>query len=102
MAVNALLYIWTSGDAFVPKVPGGVKEVVGNASLWLVKNAKKGKAYNVVFSGSVKSSEVGQHMPDCYPMLVYIFLFPGPPILLPCEFDEVSEWFCRPLQYFSA
>lgn len=58
MAINALLYIWTSGGEFVSKVPGSVKEVVGNASLWLMANVKKGKAYNVVFSGSVKSSEV--------------------------------------------
>ena len=58
MAVNTLLYIWTTGERFVSDVPTDVKDVVGNASLWLVKNAMKGKAYNAVFSGSVKSGEV--------------------------------------------
>jgi hypothetical protein len=47
-----------NGNEFIPLVPEAVKEVVSNASLWLVKNAKKIKPYNVVFSGSVKLDEV--------------------------------------------
>ena len=58
MAINALLFSWTTGDKLDPEVPAHVKEVVANASLWLMKNVKKRKAYNVVFSGSVKANEV--------------------------------------------
>lgn len=58
MAINTLLYTWMSGDEFISSVPKVVKEVVRNASLWLAKNVKKNKPYNVVFSGSVKSEEV--------------------------------------------
>ena len=58
MAVNVLLDTWMNGEQLIDEVPGRVKDVVGNASLWLVKNVKKGKAYNAVFSGSVKSGEV--------------------------------------------
>ncbi len=59
MAVNTLLYSWMKGGEFLPSTPSRLKYVVGNASLWLVKNLRKMKAYNVVFSGSVKSAQVG-------------------------------------------
>ena len=58
MAINTLLYTWMNGDEFISSVPRAVKEVVRNASLWLAKNVKKNKPYNVVFSGSVKLEEV--------------------------------------------
>lgn len=58
VAINALLYTWMKGDMFLPSVPTAVKEVVGNASLWLANNVKKSKPYNVMFSGSVKEVEV--------------------------------------------
>lgn len=55
VAINALLYTWMIGNDFVPGVPTAVKEVVGNASLWLANNVKKSKPFNVMFSGSVKA-----------------------------------------------
>lgn len=60
MAVNTLLYTWMAGDKFLNSTPRGVKEIVANASLWLIKNIKKAKAYNAVFSGSVKAEEVSR------------------------------------------
>lgn len=59
MAINTLLYTWMDGEVFISSVPEAVKEVVRNASLWLARNIKKMKPYNVVFSGSVKLVEVG-------------------------------------------
>lgn len=58
MAINTLLYTWMDGDKFISSVTKAVKELVSNASLWLAKNVKKNKPYNVVFSGSVKLVEV--------------------------------------------
>lgn len=61
MAINTLLYTWMDGEEFIPSVPEAVKEVVRNASLWLARNVKTSKPYNVVFSGSVKLGEVYNH-----------------------------------------
>lgn len=61
MAVNTLLYTWMAGDKFLKDTPARVLEVVANASVWLVKNLKKAKAYNVVFSGSVKTGAVSKN-----------------------------------------
>ena len=58
VAINALLYTWMNRNEFIPSVPTVVKEVVGNASLWLANNVKKSKPFNVMFSGSVKVDEV--------------------------------------------
>ena len=58
MAVNTLLYTWMSGDHLLDHTPSKVKEVISNASLWLLRNANKAAAYNVVFSGSVKADSV--------------------------------------------
>ena len=58
MAVNALLYTWMDGDRLSPDVPFQVKTVVVGASKWLMKYAKQMPAKSVVFSGSVKSTEV--------------------------------------------
>lgn len=59
MAVNTLLYTWMTGEEFIPSVPKAVKDVVVNASVWLTKNMKKTKPFNVIYSGSVKAFEVG-------------------------------------------
>ena len=58
MAINTLLYTWMEGDNFTSDTPRAVKIIVVNASKWLAQNIKKLKAYNAVFSGSVKSMEV--------------------------------------------
>jgi len=58
MALNALLYTWIDGDQLSPDVPLDVKKVVVGASKWLMKHAKRMPAKCVVFSGSVKSTEV--------------------------------------------
>lgn len=71
MAINTLLYTWMDGEVFISSVPEAVKEVVRNASLWLARNIKKMKPYNVVFSGSVKLVE---DLPFFYPANVMMFL----------------------------
>lgn len=94
MAINTLLYTWMEGDRWVPSVPSLVKDLVGNASLWLAKNVKQGKAYNVVFSGSVKSSEVRYNtVLGSFCLFVTGRFSIGSAIFLPCESAQVSKWF---------
>ena len=98
MAINTLLYTWMVGNQLMLDTPKPVVDVVKNASLWLVKNAKKGKPYNVFFSGSVKLGEV------CTTEKLLIFdvislshslslsLSAGSAVLLPCKCTDVYEW----------
>ena len=60
MAVNVLLYTWMEGDALLAETPAAVMETVDKATKWLVENTLSGKykPWNVVFSGSVKGTEV--------------------------------------------
>ena len=57
MAANTLLYTWMNGKNLISSVPQAVINVVTGAVHWMVKNAK-GPAYNVLFSGSMKTADV--------------------------------------------
>ncbi len=57
MVVNALVNTWTSNMTFLNDVPEEVKTVIKGAVHWMVTNYK-GPAYNVLFSGSVKTEDV--------------------------------------------
>ena len=76
VAVNALLYTWTENQKLLPNTPQKVRTVINNASQWLVKHAlsDKYKAFNVIFSGSVKTVDVSKHVVSLYSVHMLKFL----------------------------
>lgn len=73
MALNALFYIWTENGHFIPNTPTQVYQCIIAGAEWLIANAVTGKfkAYNVVFSGSVKSVS---DLPFFYPANIIEYL----------------------------